>query len=360
MPRFFFQGRYWILFFLFLAAIYTFAKFWGANPQEPEFPKVVETETVAKSQIKHEINLIGIVRPKRYCTLAAKTSGTVDTLIPAGSVLKKNDIIAKIENLDIEKAYNLSASAEHIARDQYERMLQLVKKGISSKKEAEDAHRCLIEAEKDLVKARTDLENTLVKAPFDGILGAYKIKDGEQVAEGHILAGFYNRQQLLVEFEIPDQYILKINPGQVISINGQSLRLTHVQKAIDEETNMCPASVELEGGDNFVMGESIDVTLVVEEKQNIIAIPGSAIFIKNNKNSVYVVENGKIVAREVQLGIRNKEKIEVLSGLEEKDELVTIGQDRLSEEMKIEVASKSKIAKTDQMAEVQKTEAIFQ
>ncbi|MDR2781756.1 MAG: efflux RND transporter periplasmic adaptor subunit [Holosporaceae bacterium] len=300
----------------------------------------METQIAKKSDIKYEINLIGTVRPKKYCTLMAKAAGTINILIQSGSNVKRGEIIAKIENSDIDKTYDLSISAEHIAKDQYERTLLLTKRGVSSKKDAENAYQGLIIAEKDLARARIEQENTLVRAPFDGILGAYKVRDGEQVSINCPLASFYSRKQLIVEFEIPSQYVSKINPGQVVYTNGQLLKLTHVQKAIDEENHMCPACVELESDTELLIGASINVTLVVEEKQNTIVIPYSAVFIKKGKNFVYVVKDGRVASCEVTLGIKNKEKVEILDGLKEKDEIIIIGQDRLLEDMKIKIAEK--------------------
>ncbi|GHT91274.1 MexH family multidrug efflux RND transporter periplasmic adaptor subunit [Alphaproteobacteria bacterium] len=366
------RKRYLIIIFLFFAGASSYFRFFNQKSPEPEPLKVVETEKVTKSEITHEIDLIGTVRPKHYCVLTAKARGTIDTLVLAGSVLKKGDVIAKIENPDIEKTYELSMSVEKIARDQHERMRLLAQKRVKSQKESEDTLRSLMEAEKDLAKARIEQKNTMVEAPFDGILGAYKVKDGEQVAEGCPLASFYNPEQLQVEFEIPSQYVMKIEPGQLLYINHAPLKLTHVQKAIDEESHMCPASAsvtpdpfsaslpvaryasttfgaettstkENASGATTVtlIGNSVAVRLVVEQKKDVIVIPHSAVFFRNGKNVVYVIENGKTVLREVELGIRNKERVEILSGLKENDEIICIGQDRLSEDMEVRIASKA-------------------
>ncbi|GHU12407.1 MexH family multidrug efflux RND transporter periplasmic adaptor subunit [Alphaproteobacteria bacterium] len=366
----FLREKYLVIVFLFLVGIGAYFRFFNQKSPEPEPPKVVETEKVTKSEINHEIDLIGTVRPKHYCVLTAKARGTIDTLILAGSVLKKGDVIAKIENPDIEKTYELSMAVEKIARDQYERMRLLTQKGVKSKKESEDTLCALMEAEKDLAKARIEQKNTMVEAPFDGILGAYKVKDGEQVAEGCPLASFYNPEQLQVEFEIPSQYVAKIEPGQLLYVNQAPLKLTHVQKAIDEESHMCPASASMTSvmlapftnsastsqahhAHNSedrkastqvlpaLVGELVNVRLVVEQKKDVIVIPYSAVFFRNGKNVVYVVEKGKTVLQEVELGIRNKERVAILKGLKENDEIICVGQDRLSEDMEVKIAPKA-------------------
>ena len=339
----FLKNYRWILFIfaLFVILIVYFKIFRIQKRDWSEHPKVVETVVVKKSPFKHQINLIGTIRPKNYCVLTAKTGGTIDTLIPAGSAIRKGEIIAKIENADIEKTYDLSLTAKEIAQNQYNRTAQLVQKKINSQRELEDSRKHLIETEKDLARASIDRENMLVKAPFDGILGAYKIKDGEQVYEGNQLATFYNHDHLLVEFDIPSQYIHKINIGQEVAMNGRRFALKHVQKAIDEETYMCPASFELPDSDSDqIIGTSVDLVLTVEEKQQTIVIPSTALYLREGKEVVYLVRDGKAEISEIALGIKNDDEVEVLSGLQDSDEIIILGQDRLYPGIDVKVSEK--------------------
>ena len=310
--------------------------------QRPPMLKIVETEIAAKSSISKQIGLIGTVKPKNYCVLIAKANGTINTVVPAGSVMKKDDVIAKIENVDIEKTYELCVSAESIARSQYDRVLNLQKSGVSSKGALEDKERALIEAGKALAAAKIQLDNIMVKAPFDGVLGVYKIKDGEQVSQGEQLVSFYNSDDILVEFDIPGEYISKINKGQEISIDGHKSNLTHAQKAIDEDKHLCPAYVELKNSDNFIIGSSVDVILTIEKHNDVIVVPYSAICIRNGKDSVYISKDGKASLKSVKTGIRNKDKIEVTNGINIGDEVITVGQNRLFEGLSIKTAQPKK------------------
>jgi membrane fusion protein (multidrug efflux system) len=125
-------------------------------------------------------------------------------------------------------------------------------------------------------------------------------------------------------------------------VNGRTLALKHVQKAVDEETHMCPASVEVNSGaDTLLIGDSVEVTLTVEEKENVMTVPASAVFIRSGKDVVYVIKNGETDLREVEVGLKSKDKVEILKGLDEKDEIVIIAQDRLYPGMSVRVAEKN-------------------
>jgi membrane fusion protein (multidrug efflux system) len=292
---------------------------------------MVEALLVEKGTIKQEITLIGTVCPRHFCVLTARAGGTLDALVFAGSFVKKGHLIAKIENAEIDKIYHLSLSAKQLAIQQQQRAELLRKQGLLSQKESDAVHQTILETEKTLARAQIDRENTLVKAPFDGVLGTYRTKDGAQVSAGTPLATFYNPEALLVEFAIPSQYIAKVHPGQLVTIQGQSLTLKYVQQAIDEETRMCPASVEVSGASgSWLIGSSVEIKLTIEEKSNVLIIPRSAIFLRGGKDTVYVVgKENTVEERNVLLGISDREKVEVTSGLSEKEVIVAIGQDRL-------------------------------
>ncbi|MDR1907765.1 MAG: efflux RND transporter periplasmic adaptor subunit [Holosporales bacterium] len=349
------QGKFcFFLFSFIIAGGVAFRLLNSPKPTWEEEVKVIETQIVKKIKITHEINLIGTIKPKRYCVLAAKTSGIIDTLIPASTTAKKGEVIAKIENANIEKVYELSLEAERIAKAQYDRVSSLTKGGASSSATLEEKQQQLIAAQKDLARATFERNNTIIAAPFDGTLGAYKVKDGAQVTQGEAVVNFYNSSEILVEFEIPSKYINKINKGQQVLINGFSYKLTQVQKIIDDETHMCPAYVELGNGKDCVIGDAVDVAVVLEEKSDALVIPYSAVFVENGRKAVYLVKEGKTYFQDVELGIRNKEQVEVVRGLNEYDELVTIAPERLRDDMVVTVAGE----RTDNAAKKDDTKTV--
>jgi membrane fusion protein (multidrug efflux system) len=81
---------------------------------------------------------------------------------------------------------------------------------------------------------------------------------------------------------------------------------------------MAPAYIEFPCGDSFI-GENIGIDLSVTEHKNVIVIPYEAIFLEAGKPSVYTVKNNQAVLHPVTLGIREKDKVELTSGVEKGD-----------------------------------------
>ncbi len=124
-------------------------------------------------------------------------------------------------------------------------------------------------------------------------------------------------------------------------MNGRRFSLKYVQKAIDEETYMCPASFELPDSDsNQIIGSSVDLVLTVEEKQQTFVIPFTSLYLHEGKEVVYLVRDGKAEISEITLGIKNGDEVEVLSGLQDGDNVIIFGQDRLYPGIDVKIAEK--------------------
>ncbi|WP_052045920.1 efflux RND transporter periplasmic adaptor subunit [Candidatus Paracaedibacter symbiosus] len=298
--------------------------------------KVVEVETAALHNIAVTARFIGTVRAHHSTTLIAKATGTLDSLLNAGQWVKKGTLIARVDNADIEKSYELSVAAENIAQDQYNRILNLEKKGASSKAAVEEKKHALIGAQKSLAEAKIALDKIYFYAPFDGVIGVFKAREGAQVQEADPIVSLYDMASLIVEFDIPASLSLAIKDHQPIQINGKVYPLTHVQKMIDEETGACPAYVTYPCNDCLI-GATVDVDLVIEQHTDVIVLPFDAIVFKDGNIFVYLVKGGKATLIPVTLGLREKDKIEVTEGVAVGDQVIVAGQSRLYPEIAVTV-----------------------
>jgi len=313
------------------------------SPEGPPMEKTVEVVTISPTSIKQTTRLLGTVRPKHATVLMTKTSGTLDYMVPAGESVKKGALIAKIENADVEASYKLSESAEDIAKKQYERTQTLFKSGHVSAKMLEDQKNTWIEAQKRLAATRIDLDKTRFFAPFDGIVGVFKTHEGSQLEVGDAVVTFYDPSQLMVEFDIPDSLIEFLQNGQSVIIKDKLYPLTHFQRMIDEDTHMCPAYVDI-ACETCLIGTSVPVDLVLQNKNNTIVIPYGATFIREGKMYVYRVVDNKANLTPITLGIREKEKVEVTEGLKMGDVVICVQPQRLYPECAVKVHQNQPIA----------------
>ncbi len=309
--------------------------------KEEDVVKVVEVVLVAKETIEKSIRLIGTVRPKQSTQLIAKANGLLDVIKPAGLIVKKDTLIAKIINYDLEKNYSYAESAEKIASEQYKRMQTLSKSGAVSAQSLDEKKTAWLEAEKNRATAKIALDKNCFYAPFDGVIGSYKVRSGTEVKEGASLITFYAPEMLVVEFDIPGIHLPSINVGQNVVIAGKAYALQHVQKMIAEDTHMSPAMVEISTKDH-VIGMPLTVDLTIARKEGAIVLPMDALFLEDGKPHVYIVnKESKTVLTPVEIGMQSKDTIEITKGVNVGDKVVAYGQARLSDDNVVKIANKA-------------------
>ncbi|STX50345.1 efflux protein [Legionella busanensis] len=329
----------WLIFFILLITITIVISIYSYKKKVTrglDQPKLVEVNLLGKAEIEETVHLLGTINPKHVTLLIAKNHGTLDTLIPTGHKVRKGDLIAQINNPDIENNLELTQGSVTIAKNQYERLLSLLKTGYVSSKEVEEKKQTWLDAQKELSKAKIELDTLRFYAPFDGIVGAYKKKEGTQVNTGDSIVTIYDPSTLVVDFDIPCTNTSAFYEGQLVRIFNMPYKLSHLQKMIDEDSHMCPADVTISCKDCLI-GASTEVELVLKGKKDTIVVPEQAIFLRNSKPHVYIVKDNVIELVPVTTGIKNKSQIEVTSGLKFGQQLVVKGLERLYPGLKVAI-----------------------
>lgn len=298
--------------------------------------KVVEAQQAVRSDIAETIRLTGTIQAKHSTLFTAKESGILQHKVQPGQKAVKNTVIAFLDNDRLAQTYELSLNATKIAQDQYDRFVTLSKTHTTSKQGVEDRHHQLIQAQKSAAAAKISLENTQFVAPFDGIVGVYKIREGSQVQAGDSIVTFYDPSAIMVAFDIPSTILPKINDGQRVFISGKELKIPSVQKAIDAETHMSPAYVDYPC-ENCIIGTTVHVDLVVAEKKDAIVVPTEAVFVKNGSKFVFIVRDEKAHQVPVQTGLHTCDKIEIISGVQVGDMVISRNVGRIYPEISVKI-----------------------
>ena len=328
-----------VIFFSGLVSLYFFFHK-NSSKSPPALPKIVETETINPRPLTQTITLIGTIRAKHTAVLAAKETGVLDILQTSGQNVKKGDLIAQITNADIEKRYQLSKVTEEIAQQQYERIKNLKKAGYFSPREIDEKKQSLIDAQKELARTRVEFDKLRFYAPFDGIVGAFKIREGAQVNAGESIVTVYDPDSITVEIDIPCTNLPDIQVQQPAYVFNQLYQLNHYQKMIDDETHMCPADIDIQCP-QCLIGSSIKVELVVKEKPHTFIVPSQALLLRNGKPHLYKIVDKKVELTPVKTDIHQKDTIEIVSGLQAGDQIIIKGTERVYPGMEVIAADQS-------------------
>ncbi len=299
-----------------------------------------ETVEATYQRVVREQVFDGVVEAIKQTTVSAQTSGRVlEVFYDVDDFVNKDDVVARLRDkdqrarLEQAKAAMAEAQARHTEADaEYKRIQGVYEKKLVSKAEFDRAKAergaalaRLEAAQAKLDQAREQLNYTLIRAPYSGIVTKRHIEVGETVQPGQQVMSGVSLEKLRVKVAIPQRLIHAVRSlGKARAfVNGpearaiDATRLTFFPYA-DGRTNTFDVRVELpEGVTGLFPGMFVKVGFVTGEKRRLV-VPIEAIVYRSEVTGVYVVRPDDTVGfRHIRQGRPTGEgEIEVLAGLE--------------------------------------------
>lgn len=193
----------------------------------------------------------------------------------------------------------------------------------------------------DVQQAQLDIQDTIVqinnrtiKSPVDGIVTKVEASVGETISPGSPVISVISANQYEIEANIPEADMAKITIGADTDVTLDAYGSDVIFKA--KVVAIDPAETLLDGvatyktkfqfvdkDDRVKSGMTASIVVRGEKKENVIAIPQRSVITKDNRKIVQVIENEKIVEKQVQTGLRGSDgSIEIISGINEGDKIV--------------------------------------
>lgn len=313
----------------------------------------VETAIAASERVEVKLEAVGIIEASEEAEIRPQVDGTVAEVlfqeggqVEAGELLVRLDDAKPLAKLDLARASLDSAKAGlRLAEQRLRRGRQLISQDLISKEafdqlESEQLAAAASVREQDatVTLAARELDDYRIKAPFAGTVGARLVDVGNYVAVGKALVVLMKIDPVDVEFKLPDQVAEKVRVGTSVRVSSPAIAKTvdavvaFVNPRVDPTTRMLDFKATAPNGDALLRdGQFVEVTLVLEVRENRAVIPEEAVMTLGGKLTVYVVEDGTARQRPVELGVRMSPRIEVMTGVAPGETVVVGGQHRLTD-----------------------------
>ena len=187
-----------------------------------------------------------------------------------------------------------------------------------------------MEADINLIKAR--ISETELRAPFDGIIGLRYLSEGSYATSSTKIARLIKISPIKVEFSIPERYADEIKIGYPVTfrIVGSDKIYKAVVYAVDPKIDINTKTIVLRAlypnkNEELKSGRFASVTLQLSQINNAISIPSEALIPEMEGEKVYTYKSGKASSVKVTTGLRTESSIQILSGLNFGDTLLTTG-----------------------------------
>jgi len=345
---------------------------------------IVTIEKAEKRELIERVTANGEIKPKKNINISTDVAGKILKLfVMEGDPVSKGQMLLKINsdiyesNAERDRQIISSAQADSISQEAnlkkasqfFKRRKQLYDEGLLSLEQFEDArvqlevaeatkqnlfHR--IEQAKASLKSSMDTINkTSIISPIDGIVTSLRVEEGEVAIigtmnnPGTILMTIADLSVMEAEVQVDETDIVKVKLNKKSEVKVDALPDTLMAGLVTEIGNSAivptTGSTTTESRDfkaiitltdppkTLKPGFTATADIIIEQKKNCLSIPIAALVLqeeekkasekKEPKEGVYIMENGKAVFREVKKGIPGDMYIEILSGLVEKDEVIT-------------------------------------
>jgi RND family efflux transporter MFP subunit len=215
-------------------------------------------------------------------------------------------------------------------------------------------------AEEELAKAKEG-----VKADFDGIVSEVSAVEGQTITQGSPLFTIQNENALKVTLSLSKYDVEKISIGQKakITINGKEYTGTVSAISRVATTNaagsaVIAADVHIDDPDDTViLGLEAKVSIETAEEEGALLVPASSVNYASDGVFCYIVEDGKLARRQITTGISDDTYIQVLSGLEEGDAVVTSVTSELTEGLAVIPIEEDSMAGTEDLDQTEQSDS---
>ena len=314
----------------------------ATNPAPlPELP----TLTIVPENTARERVWDGVVEAVNQATLSAQTAGRVlelpfdvDDYVPAGAVVVRfTDVEQQSANRQAQAQLRAAEAAAREAESEYTRIQSIYERKLVAKAQMDqaiarrDSARAALEAARAGVRSASEqVDYTVIRAPFTGIVTARHVQVGESVRPGQQLISGLSLGQLRLAVEVPQSDIAAIRDRKQASVllgadGARRIAATSVTvfPYADPNTHSFKIRIELpEEETGLHPGMTVKVAFDVGASERLL-LPRSALVQRGEVSAVYVLGEQQLSLRQLRLGHTFGDRVEVLAGLSGGETIVT-------------------------------------
>ena len=315
-----------------------------ADPAKTRVP--VGLGQVSRDSLVERLTLTGRLtpRPGGAALLTAPAAGVVQSLkVQIGDTVKRGEVVAELDVPELAADARQKEAAAAQADREAQRQEQLLKEGITSSRQAEEAAANARQAGAGAAAARDLLARTRVTSPISGVVQDVVVQGGERVDAGKLLAQIVAGDTLDLVASVPAPLLGRLRvglPARVAQEGDTSYtagRLAAVTPGVDSLTNAGAAVVRIPNSAGHLhpgAGATAKVRLGVH--RDVLVVPDSAIVLAGDSSVVFVVSPDSIAhQRAVVRGVRDDGRTEVQGDLKSGDRVVTTGAFGLQDGMHV-------------------------
>lgn len=301
----------------------------GASTQSiPVLTAMARTEALAR-----ELRALGTAHANESVEITSKLSNIVTAVHFAdGQRVVRGQVLVQLDSAQARADLLVAQAALTESTSQYNRSRELLATQVVSKSQFDQLEATKVANAARLDAARARLEDTVIRAPFSGRVGLRRASLGSLVNPGTPITTLDDLGAMKVDFAVPENSLSMLRSGLPVVAQSNAYpgknfvgKVDSIDSRIDPTTRAVTVRAVVPNPDGLLKpGMFLTIALTRDQRQALV-IPEEALVPEQDKQYVFVVENGRALRREVQIGQRRPGSVEVVAGIKVGDRVVVEG-----------------------------------
>ncbi len=323
-----------LLFWTFLASTLMFLGLTAASGQDAV--PVVVTE-IARDRFVDRVEALGTLRANETLELTATVSEIVTAIdFDDGQRVEAGDILVEMTSKEEHALIEEEKSTIAEAKKQYDRVRRLAERGATSQALLDQRRREYETARARLRAIESKLQDRLIVAPFSGIVGLRNISVGALVEPGDVVTTLDDDSVMKLDFTVPAIYLATLKTGLPIVARSPAFAdrqvegpVASINSRIDPSTRSIIVRAILPNPERLLKPGLLMSVELMKNPREILVIPEEALIPLGRETYVFVVDRSAdptiAEKRKVKTGSRRQGDVEILSGLDPGESVITQG-----------------------------------
>ena len=333
----------------------------GATAPPAEFRIPVEVGTVETGNVEELIVTTGTLRTREMVTLNVEIPGYVHlgrdaagNRLTEGATVTAGQVIAEVTGEDARLHARIESTrrALQTAESELERRRNLFASRLIAEEVLRQAEVQYENALYEFERSKLNVEKSRIATPIEGVIlrlarnnDGLPIADGQLVAPGFTIARVAPLEELIADIDLVGPELGRIHEGlparirhyayEDADIGGEVIRLA---PSVDINTHTFRAEVAVSNPQRLLRpGMFVEVTIIADQRLDVAVVPRDSVARRGGRNVVFVLAGQRVARRDVNLGLGDDERVEVLDGIVPGDRIVVRGVETLTDGTRVRI-----------------------
>ena len=292
---------------------------------------IVDVLIAGSGNVDNSVEVNGAVIPNETVSINPEVSGRLVFLnVPDGGRVSAGTVLARINDADLQAGFNKTKVLLEMAQKTEQRLKKLLAINGINQADYDIALNQVNSYKADMAVTQAQIDKTVIKAPFSGVLGLRLISPGAYVTPATAITNLQQVDRVKIDFNVPELYTNLVRTG--IRVNIQTNESETYRKALivatDPQINATTRNLKVRAvldGAGIMPGTFVKVKLDALKNKNSILVPTNAIIPEARAKKMIVIKNGEGVFVEVETGLRGSGFAEIIKGIHVGDSIVVTG-----------------------------------